>query len=296
MRLVTVIIPTSNRPILLGRAVESVINQSYKNIEILIVLDGPNEETKKVISKIDSCKIKIIESETNIGAAQARNLGIRSASGDCVAFLDDDDEWAPDKIQLQSEAAEKIPGKNYIIGCRIIARDGKNNKLLASRLPQNDEPLWKYLFERRAFSSSQRQIQTSTLFMNRSLATENPFRKIQRHQDWDFLLRAEKCSEFVFVMLPNPLVILNIEKNRKRISTNSDAQSYVFSLNWINSYRESISGRAYADFILTVVTDRALRSKNYRAAFGLILEALRRGRPSIYSLVVWFVMCAFSRK
>lgn len=296
MRSVTVIIPTSNRPRLLERAILSVINQSYKNIEILIVLDGPNEETKEMISKFDSFDIKIIESKTNIGAAQARNMGVSAASGDCVAFLDDDDEWTSDKIQLQSEAAEKFPEKNYIIGCQIIARDGKNNKLLASHLPQYDEPLWKYLFERRAFSSSHRQIQTSTLFMSRSLATENPFRKIERHQDWDFLLRAEKCSEFVFVMIPKPLVILHTENNRKRISTNSDAQSYIFSLNWISSYREHISERAYADFILTIVTDRALRSKNFRAAFGLIIKALRIGRPSIYSLGVWFAMCMFSRK
>lgn len=293
---VSVIIPTCNRPTLLEAALESVVNQSYKNIEVVIVLDKASDETKLVVEKFNFLRTTVVESDIKVGGAQARNLGVNASDGDFIAFLDDDDEWAPDKIKFQLEMAEKLPEKNLIIGCQIVAVHGDTSELLASLLPKINEPLWQYLFERRAFSSKKRQIQTSTLFMNRSLAVENPFRKIERHQDWDFLLRAEAFEEFVFVMLPKPLVKLNVENDRPRISTTSDDKSYLFSINWINSYDRLISGRARADFILTVVADRALKSKNYRAAFGLIFIAFKSGIPGIHSLLVWLAMCVFPRR
>ncbi|SHH14430.1 glycosyltransferase family 2 protein [Virgibacillus chiguensis] len=100
---VSVVIPTHNRANLLKNAVDSVIKQTYKNLEIIIVSDGSTDETEVLLSeykRVDS-RIKAIHYYPNKGGNYARNLGIKNSTGEYVAFLDDDDEWMEKKIELQ---------------------------------------------------------------------------------------------------------------------------------------------------------------------------------------------------
>ena len=107
--LVSVIIPTFKRSDMLPRAIESVLNQTYPNIEIIVVDDNdPTTEWRKktslLMSKYESdSRIKYIKHDKNCNGSVARNTGIRNANGDIVAFLDDDDEFLPKKIELQVE-------------------------------------------------------------------------------------------------------------------------------------------------------------------------------------------------
>lgn len=97
--LVSVIIPVFNRDYIITRAVDSVLAQTYDNIEIIVVDDGSTDKTVEVLGKYTS-SIKIIKQE-NLGPSCARNLGIRASTGRYVSFLDSDDEWRPEKIQRQ---------------------------------------------------------------------------------------------------------------------------------------------------------------------------------------------------
>lgn len=105
--LVSIIIPTYNRPFnKLKRAIDSVLNQTYKNIEIIIVNDNSVNnsyrlEIKKKIEKIKDQRIKHIMHNKNLGACKARNTGIYYSKGEFIAFLDDDDRWLPKKTELQ---------------------------------------------------------------------------------------------------------------------------------------------------------------------------------------------------
>ncbi|OVE67767.1 hypothetical protein CCS79_12485 [Clostridium diolis] len=107
MDLISVVITTYNRPIkVIKRALDSVLQQSYKNIEVFLVNDSPlNIELSNSIEKwIESYKddrIKYIIHEKNMGACQARNTGAERANGMYIAFLDDDDEWLPNKLSKQ---------------------------------------------------------------------------------------------------------------------------------------------------------------------------------------------------
>lgn len=105
---VSVIVPTYKRSEFLQRAISSVLNQSYKNIELVIVDDNGSGtqdqiETEKNIKSVfgDDERIKYIKNEKNVGAAQSRNNGIKNSSGDYICFLDDDDVFLPDKIEGQ---------------------------------------------------------------------------------------------------------------------------------------------------------------------------------------------------
>lgn len=105
--LVTVVIPTYKRTVhYLARAVQSVLNQTYKNIEIIVIDDSPStyqyrNEIQTYMDSLESEKVHYYQNETNIGGALARNRGILLARGTFVSFLDDDDEYCPHKIEKQ---------------------------------------------------------------------------------------------------------------------------------------------------------------------------------------------------
>jgi glycosyltransferase involved in cell wall biosynthesis len=101
MPLVSVIITTYNRADVLRRAVLSVINQTYKNIEIIIIDDASADATREVVSAIIDPRLKYVAHHKNMGVSTARNRGIKESTGEYLAFLDDDDEWLPQKLASQ---------------------------------------------------------------------------------------------------------------------------------------------------------------------------------------------------
>ena len=100
-QLVSVIITTHNRQELLSRAIESVLLQSYQNIECIVVDDASEDGTKEYCESIESINYVRISKDESKGGNYARNLGIKNALGEYIAFLDDDDYWLPEKIEKQ---------------------------------------------------------------------------------------------------------------------------------------------------------------------------------------------------
>lgn len=104
MPFVSVIIPTYNRLHTLKASVESVRKQTYSEMELIIVDDGSTDGTREWLKTLQNNDIHIILSEENRGAAHARNLGIKAAKGELIAFEDSDDIWMEQKLELQVEA------------------------------------------------------------------------------------------------------------------------------------------------------------------------------------------------
>jgi glycosyltransferase involved in cell wall biosynthesis len=101
----SVIIPTFNRENIIPRAINSVLSQTYKNFEILIVDDGSSDNTEFVIKSLREPRIQYIK-QKNSGQAAARNTGINHSIGKYIAFLDDDDYWFPNKLEQQIDQLE----------------------------------------------------------------------------------------------------------------------------------------------------------------------------------------------
>lgn len=101
MKKVSVIIPMHNASNYIIDCLNSVVSQTYKNLEIILIDDHSNDDTLKKVSLYNDKRIKLIKNKVNCGAAITRNKGIEAATGDYICFIDCDDLWVNDKIEKQ---------------------------------------------------------------------------------------------------------------------------------------------------------------------------------------------------
>jgi len=112
--LVTVVIPAHNSRLYIAPALDSILAQKYRPIEIVVVDDGSTDCTAQIVRKY-APEVRIIEQEQR-GHPAARNAGIRAASGEFLGFLDHDDLWSPDKLELQIASFERNPALELVFG------------------------------------------------------------------------------------------------------------------------------------------------------------------------------------
>lgn len=120
--LITVIIPTYNRAPLLSEAVESVLNQRFKDFELIIVDDGSTDNTERALARYRDAVILL--QQKNRGVSAARNLGIKAAKGEWIAFLDSDDLWLPEKLERQVDYCQTHRGISICQTEEIWIRNG----------------------------------------------------------------------------------------------------------------------------------------------------------------------------
>lgn len=113
--IISVIIPFYNASLFIKEAIESVLNQDFKQLEIIAVNDGSNDNSLDVVKAINDPRIRIA-SQVNAGASVARNHGVNLAKGKYICFLDADDFWTPNKLSLQMSEIEKNSEINMVFG------------------------------------------------------------------------------------------------------------------------------------------------------------------------------------
>ena len=130
---ISVITPVHNSSDYIGDTINSVINQTYQNWEMILVDDFSSDNSVEIIQAYQekSNKIKLIESDTNVGAAEARNIALREAKGDYIAFLDSDDMWLPNKLERQTQF---MKSNNYAFSFTAYQRVNQNNTKTINRI------------------------------------------------------------------------------------------------------------------------------------------------------------------
>ena len=137
---VSVVIPTYSRPDLVIRAVRSALAQTIRNIEVVVVVDGPEDATRRELSTIVDPRLRVIALPRQLGAPHARNVGAREARAPWTALLDDDDEWLPHKLEVQLGLARTATVSTPIIASRLVNRTPRAEFVLPRRLPAPGEP------------------------------------------------------------------------------------------------------------------------------------------------------------
>lgn len=295
---ISVIIPTCNRPQLLQRAIGSVYAQDLMDrehgslerdqsiVEVIIIINGNDTITQPSLLNLTYPNLTIL-STPEAGAANARNIGVNAASGEWIAFLDDDDEWLPQKLRLQYQAALNLPSPNPLIASQLIARTPHGDAIRPRRFPKPKEHLSEYLLGRTGFFQGEGLIQTSVIFTKRSLLLEVPFPSVPKHQDWEWVLRLTSRSDIQIEFIPQVLAIWYLEEKRPSVSAKHNYQA---SLDWIRTNRHLVTPKAYAAFLLVEVASQAAQQKQKQLFPQLLAEAFTQGQPNLIILILYVAM------
>lgn len=220
--LVSVIVPTYSRPVNLLRAIDSILNQTYRKIEIIIVDDnglGSNEqvETYNILSEyIKKKQVIYFPHEKNINGSAARNTGLSLAKGKYISFLDDDDEFHENKIEIQVKALKELDNSwggcycnTTLIGKRKIVLNNKKSGNLVEDLLLGTV-----------------RFNTSSLLLRKEVCEDlNGFDvSFERHQDWEFMMRYFRKYK---IYLPTTNSLLNKYSSRKLSSNFPNSQKFI---------------------------------------------------------------------
>jgi len=209
---VSVVIPTYNRAEMLGTAISSVLAQTYQNIEIIVVDDASQDDTQEVVNSFNKKRIRYLRHDRNKGEAAARNTGIQNISGDYIAFLDDDDEWLPDKLMLQMQVLQNTTRKTGLIYCGFLVVDKDSHKVLRQRMPSNNGNVHDALMKCNFIAAPSTVIIRKECIKKIGLFDE----KIAYGLDYDMWIRISKQYHFDYV--GQPLVKYHIHP--QRLTTN----------------------------------------------------------------------------
>ncbi|MGH9587286.1 MAG: glycosyltransferase family 2 protein [Acidobacteriaceae bacterium] len=272
---VSVIIPTRNRPDLVVTAVRSALRQDFANFEIIVVIDGDDPRTTRALSDFTDPRLRVIDLAVTVGAAEARNVGVHEARGEWVAFLDDDDEWLPHKLSRQMVVARQSKALWPVISSRLIVRRPQGDSIGPLRAYKSQKTVSDYLFCRSSLQDGPYAMQTSTLLMRRELMLAVHFRiDLKRHQDWDWVLRAERVPGTAFSVLEEPLSIYRApDLSPHARESVSRSQDWGFSMDWARDMRGFFSAKAYSWFLASECASRAVKS---HAGFKPCAEIVRR--------------------
>lgn len=283
---VSVIVTTYARPALVRRAVSSVLAQSMQDIEVIVVLDGPDQATLATLESLNDTRLRIHVRDARGGQPAAINSGVRLASGTWTAMLDDDDEWLPEKLEAQLQVAESSLHSRPVVGCYFLARSDSGQTVWPLRAPRHDEPVSDYLFCRSRWTFGEGVLPTSVLFAPTDLFRTFPMTEtLHKHCDLDWLVRVHQGAGVGLEMPAErvPLAIWHLE-GRDRLSR---AHDWRFSHQWISQARPLVTPRAYAGFLLTWVSFSARSQRDVSAIPVLLTDAFRRGRPGTMELAVF---------
>jgi glycosyltransferase involved in cell wall biosynthesis len=197
--LVSVIIPTYKRPDMLGRAIDSVLNQTYDNIEIVVVDDNDEDseyrrETEEFMEKYaDVDNLVYLKHKRNKGGSAARNTGIKYSHGEFISFLDDDDEYLPHLISKKITKLKSLDSSWGGVYSGVLKKYKKNN---INILPKKNGDLKKELLLQEFDIGS-----GSNLFIKSKIIKNlNKFdESFVRHQDWEFLVRFFQISKLAYI-------------------------------------------------------------------------------------------------
>ena len=182
--MISVVIPTYNRGHVIRKSIESVLNQSFDDIEVIVVDDGSTDDTKLVVHNINDDRVRYIY-QHNAGACAARNTGIDCAGGDYIAFQDSDDIWHSEKLERQYQKIISVDADVVLCKLNKIFEDGLSQKM-GSQLKEGFIPVYGDL----------RGVGTQTILAKKKVFSLVRFDvNMPRLQDLDLLLRLSEHSK-----------------------------------------------------------------------------------------------------
>lgn len=266
--MISIIIPTFNRGYIVTRAIDSALSQTHRDFEIIVVDDGSTDNTREVLEPYKD-RIRYFYQE-NKGVARARNKGIQEAKGEYIAFLDSDDYWLPEKLELQTEFLRSHPDVSMVYSRHWKELDRGKKKL---------RPKWKRLAQGHIYN---KLLFSSHIWMGSVLVRKDCVHQvglIDNRLDKDFFLKIAR--NFKVGAIDRPLAVHN--------QTNKVSKGMKGPLERENVYKSGFEELRTWDKICYFLVFRLkcsrhfasagkkyLQERNYRTSIRYYYEALKR--------------------
>ena len=201
---VSVVIPTRDRYRYLSLTLQSVMRQQGVDLEVIVVDDGSVDETATELSHPADPRVRLLRNDVPLGESGARNRGIERASGEWIAFLDDDDLWAPNKLVLQLDAVRRS-GAPWVYGGDVLVDD--ELRILHAAPPPPPEQVLLQLSRHNSVPAGASNVMVRTAVLSRTGSFDVGLR---RTADWDMWLRLARTG--APAMVPNPVVANRVHR------------------------------------------------------------------------------------
>ena len=209
---VSVIIPTFRRPRLLVAAIQSVLNQTFQDFEIVVVDDNSGDNTEAVVRSFDDSRIHYIAHQANWRVGAARNTGVLNSSGTLVAFLDDDDEWLPDKLDRQVELLDRFSRVTGVVYAGFQKIDRRTGRVVETVSPSWRGHILHHLCRNNCVGTASTVVMRRECFDEVGLFDET----VDFGEEYDMWIRVSHSFDFVFLREP----LVNYSVHGTRLSTN----------------------------------------------------------------------------
>lgn len=272
---VSVVIPTMNTRTALHDAVASALAQRDIEVEVIVAMNGTGPDPE-----FADPRVRVVRSDPADRGNGARMAGIRAASQELIALLDDDDTWAPRKLadQVTALGVRGVTGDNWVLTCSIAEFDTvtRATRVVPTEPVTEVSSISRYLLARPGLYSVSPQFASSTMLFPRALALREPWdTSVRLHQDWEWLIRLERTRNTRMMSLPEPLVVRPVS-HADSLTTAPDWRS---SLQWGERHLGEHPARIRGDFFLTYPADRAGRAASMRGLMACLGAGVRNGRP-----------------
>ena len=263
------VIPTHNRRELLIQAVASVRSQTMSDLEIVVVDDGSTDDTMSALSSISDLRLSVIHLSEARGVSHARNRGIRAATGQWIAFLDDDDLWSPEKLARQLQAARET-GRSW--ACSGSVTVDAALQVIAGSPPPTPDVIADTLPLRNCVPAGA----SNVVVARQLLSAAGEFDERLRHlADWDLWIRL--ASRDLPAVVPFPDVAYRLHGS----NASDDAEAIDGELNLIAERHASARDGREIDraFVLRWAAWNLLRVGRRGAAARMYAKAAAQGDP-----------------
>lgn len=237
--LVSVITITRNRGKLLGRCIKSVLEQTYKNIEYIIIDGASDDNTDEVVTSFSDSRLKYIKLDTNWPIVDTINHGVSISTGKYVTFLDSDDEYLPEKVQKQVSLIETLPDDYGMVYCWMTYYDNNTLKVDHVHKPMVSGDVSKDVVECPVVSGTPTYMFRKEAFMLNGGWKQKE--EIGIISDWE--LAARFCQKWKVDYVPESLINVYVNHNISRMSTkdfytNYYGQKIIFHNYFLNAFKE----------------------------------------------------------
>lgn len=228
---VSVILPTYNRAGVLSRAAQSVLCQSFRDLELIVVDDGSTDDTEQLVKAFSDRRIRYIKNKVNGGGAEARNIGIAEARGELIAFQDSDDEWLPGKLERCVRVLQSRPGVEGVFSAFWQINNKRVRYMPLRTPPINPDYMANVLLWGNFIGTPTVVVHKKTLESSGGFDADMP-----RYQDWELFLRVARDARLYFIEEPLILSYVTDGSISMNQAANEDALLKIFY-----RYREQIT-------------------------------------------------------